>query len=269
MSITPNLPNAHDATHNYSPPESKEVTPSHTFTLPASAARRTNYQMVGGILIPNEEGVRWFEEMYGRELRKDHSADASVRMELERILTEVEGEPLGVEYAPRRDAPWYDFLATTQLEKGIWAHDNPDGMDEVFLPGQQMKGDSAREEQMRGILCKLGRKPDGSLQRQFEIAQKRNQQLNESLPADMLRPFSLRKAQPSVFLYTFASPLQLESRLRICQFNLRCLLAGPARTPTWRAFKGPKPASFYTLRFNFDLNIACITSNLKTGSGTT
>ncbi|KAJ7712948.1 hypothetical protein B0H16DRAFT_1479029 [Mycena metata] len=69
------------------------------------------------------------------------------------------GVLLGVEYAPRRDAPWYDFLAATQLERGTWEHGNPDGIDEVSLPGQQMKGDSAREEQMRGILRKLGLQP--------------------------------------------------------------------------------------------------------------
>ncbi|KAJ7890056.1 hypothetical protein B0H14DRAFT_3429115 [Mycena olivaceomarginata] len=112
--------------------------------------------MVGGIHISNEEGVRWFEQTYGRELPKDHREDASVRAELERILTEVEGELLGVEYAPHCDAPWYDFLAATQLERGIWEHGNPDGIDEVSLPRQQMKGDSAREEKMRGILRKLG-----------------------------------------------------------------------------------------------------------------
>jgi hypothetical protein len=113
--------------------------------------------MAGGIHIPNEEGVRWFEQTYGRELPKDHREDASVRVELERILTEVEGELLGVEYAPRCDAPWYDFLAATQLERGIWEHGNPDGIDEVSLPRHQMKGDSAREEKMRGILRKLGK----------------------------------------------------------------------------------------------------------------
>ncbi|KAJ6553850.1 hypothetical protein B0H10DRAFT_1968129 [Mycena sp. CBHHK59/15] len=156
MSTTTNLPSAHDA-HISPPPESKEASPSHN--SPPSTARRTSYQMVGGILISNEEGVRWFEQTYGRELPKDHRTDASVRMELERILTEVEGEPLGVEYAPRRDTPWYDFLAATQLERGIWEHGNPDGIDEVSLPGQQMKGDSAREEQMRGILRKLGLQP--------------------------------------------------------------------------------------------------------------
>ncbi|KAJ7767906.1 hypothetical protein DFH07DRAFT_769427 [Mycena maculata] len=153
MSIPTNLPNAHDA-HNSPPPEGKDAAPSHN--MPPTAARRTSYQMVGGIVIPNEEGVRWFEQTYGRELPKDHCADASVRMELERILTEVEGEPLGVEYAPRRDAPWYDFLAAMQLARGMWEHGNPAGVDEVSLPAQQMKGDSAREEQMRGILCKLG-----------------------------------------------------------------------------------------------------------------
>ncbi|KAJ7860878.1 hypothetical protein B0H14DRAFT_3445850 [Mycena olivaceomarginata] len=115
--------------------------------------------MFGGIHIPNEEGVRWFEQTYDTELPKDHRADASVRVELERILTEVEGSPFGVEYAPRRDAPWYDFLAATQWERGIWEHGNADGTNEVSLPGQQMKGDSAREEQMRGILRKLGLQP--------------------------------------------------------------------------------------------------------------
>ncbi|KAJ7362416.1 hypothetical protein DFH08DRAFT_1073593 [Mycena albidolilacea] len=129
MSIT-NLPSAHGA-HNSPPLESKEVPPSHN-SLP-SATRRTHYQMVGGIHIPNEEGVRWFEQTYGRELPKDHREDASVRVELERILTE--------------------------LERGIWEHGNPDGIDEVSLPRQQMKGDSAREEQMRGILRKLGLQP--------------------------------------------------------------------------------------------------------------
>ncbi|KAJ7830927.1 hypothetical protein B0H14DRAFT_2593058 [Mycena olivaceomarginata] len=115
MPITTNLPNAHDA-HNSPLPESKEAAPSHN--SPPSAARRTHYQMVGGIHIPNEEGVRWFEQTYGTELPKDHRADAS----------------------------W---------ERGIWEHGNADGTNEVSLPGQQMKGDSAREEQMREILRKL------------------------------------------------------------------------------------------------------------------
>ncbi|KAJ7470245.1 hypothetical protein B0H11DRAFT_2196505 [Mycena galericulata] len=150
MSIT------NDATHDFPSPVSEEGAPSHNAPPSAGSARRTNYQMVGGILIPNEEGVRWFEKTYGRELRKDHRQDASVRMELERILTEVEGEPFGVEYVPRRDAPWYDFLAATQWEKGIWEHDNTDYIDEVLQPEQQMKGHSAREEQMRVILGKLG-----------------------------------------------------------------------------------------------------------------
>ncbi|KAJ7748143.1 hypothetical protein B0H14DRAFT_3167127 [Mycena olivaceomarginata] len=107
--------------------------------------------MVGGIHIPNEEGVRWFEQTYGTELPKDHRADASVRVELERILTEVEGLTLrrGIRTASRRPL-W---------ERGIWEHGNTDGTNEVSLPGQQMKGDSAREEQMRGILRKLGLQP--------------------------------------------------------------------------------------------------------------
>ncbi|KAJ7735868.1 hypothetical protein DFH07DRAFT_967058 [Mycena maculata] len=146
-----------DSARDSPSPESKGDAPP--LDSSPSVARRINYQMVGGIHIPNEEGVRWYERKYGRELPKDHRGDMSVRMELERILTEEEGEPLGVEYAPRCDAHWYDFLAATQLARGVWEHYNPDGIDEVFLPEQQMKGESAREDQMRETLCKLGLQP--------------------------------------------------------------------------------------------------------------
>jgi hypothetical protein len=47
-------------------------------------------------------------------------------------------------------------LGTTQSERGIWEHGNPDGIDEVS-PGHQMKGDSAKEERIHGILRKLGK----------------------------------------------------------------------------------------------------------------
>ncbi|KAF8211883.1 hypothetical protein K438DRAFT_2010216 [Mycena galopus ATCC 62051] len=154
--MTTNMPDAHDARDSPSR-ESTEVGHSHNSS--PNATRRFSSLMVGGIHIPNEEGVRWFEKKYGKELSKDHRADASVRVELERILTEEEGEPLGVEYAPRRDAPWYDFLAATQLERGIWEHDNPVGIEEVCIPEQQMQGDSAKEEHMREILRKLGLQP--------------------------------------------------------------------------------------------------------------
>ncbi|KAJ7215670.1 hypothetical protein B0H12DRAFT_1241972 [Mycena haematopus] len=156
MSTTTTLPNANDADSARDHPSSeKEAAPPH------NSSPRQTYQLHNDrcIHIPNEEGVRWFGQTYDRELRKDHCADVSVRMELERILTEVEGEPLGVEYAPCRDTPWYDFLAATQLENGIWEHDNPHGINEVSLPEHQMKGDSAREERMCGILRKLGLQP--------------------------------------------------------------------------------------------------------------
>ncbi|KAJ7741277.1 hypothetical protein B0H16DRAFT_1464473 [Mycena metata] len=150
-----NLPSGHDL---HGLPSSESAEAASLQNSPPSAGR-FSYKMIGGILISNEDGVRWFEKTYGTELRKDHSADASVRVELERILTEEKGQPFGVEYAPRRGAPWYDFLATTQVEKGVWEHYEPRGTDEVLLPEHQMKGDSAREEQMREILRKLGLEP--------------------------------------------------------------------------------------------------------------
>ncbi|KAF8143837.1 hypothetical protein K438DRAFT_2029439 [Mycena galopus ATCC 62051] len=151
--MTSNLLKADGARDSPSPERKGDAPPLDSSP---SVTSRISYQMVGGIHIPNEEGVRWYECKYGRELPKDHRGDMRVRMELERVLTEEEGEPLGVEYAPRRDTGhWYDFLAATQLERGVWEHHNPDGFDEVSLPEQQMKGESAREDQMRATLRKL------------------------------------------------------------------------------------------------------------------
>ncbi|KAJ6502073.1 hypothetical protein C8R45DRAFT_1091974 [Mycena sanguinolenta] len=91
--------------HN-SPPKGKELALSPE-PLPPGA----DYQKVGGIYILNVEGLRWFKEKYGRELPKDHSADAS------------EDQPSGAHYIPRRDVHWCDFLAATQVERReVWEH---------------------------------------------------------------------------------------------------------------------------------------------------
>ncbi|KAF8208440.1 hypothetical protein K438DRAFT_2012512 [Mycena galopus ATCC 62051] len=97
------MPDAHDVRDSPSP-ESMEVGYSHN--SPPNAARRFNSLMVGGIHISNEEGVRWFEKTYGRELSKDHREDASVRMELE-------GFDGGGSRAAHSDAENIDFVADT------------------------------------------------------------------------------------------------------------------------------------------------------------
>ncbi|KAF7363866.1 hypothetical protein MSAN_01044600 [Mycena sanguinolenta] len=135
--------------HN-SPLESKEVAPS-----PKPLPPGLDYQMVGGIYILNAEGLRWFEEKYGRELPKDHSGDATIRMQLAKLLTEQEGQPFGVNYIPRHGVRWCDFLAATQVERReVWEHVPVLG--EVTAPEQKMSGDTPREEEMRRILSKLG-----------------------------------------------------------------------------------------------------------------
>ncbi|KAJ7068857.1 hypothetical protein B0H15DRAFT_141737 [Mycena belliarum] len=139
--------NDHDTTQHPRSPESKEAAAQH----PSDPPIRVNHHMVGGILIPNAEGVRWYKDTYGVELSKDHRMDGSVRMQLERILTREYNLPFGVDYAPRRD-----FLATTQVEDGVWVHNNPKYVDDVLVPEHQMKGDSPREEEMREILRDLG-----------------------------------------------------------------------------------------------------------------
>ncbi|KAF7361218.1 hypothetical protein MSAN_01153900 [Mycena sanguinolenta] len=113
------------------------------------------YRLVGGIYIPNEEGIRWFEQKYDFKLPEDHSGDASVRMNLGGIL-EDEGHPFGVEYVPGPPGtPWCDFLAVTHWETRDWEYAGPESVGEVTDPERQFK-DSPREEEVRNILRKQG-----------------------------------------------------------------------------------------------------------------
>ncbi|KAJ7606850.1 hypothetical protein FB45DRAFT_436478 [Roridomyces roridus] len=115
---------------------------------------RTYDAMVGGILVPRDEGVRWWEDKTQWPLPKDHSGDGSVRSNLESILTNDMGVALSVEYVPSLDGQWDDFLVATQFQRGEWEHDGPDIVD---LPRQEDEMVATfKEETMRKILYDLG-----------------------------------------------------------------------------------------------------------------
>ncbi|KAF8909194.1 hypothetical protein CPB85DRAFT_1435770 [Mucidula mucida] len=139
----------------YNPYAAEGIIPPWYRSQAATGRKRTNYQMIGGLHIPNEEGVRWLTESYGFDLSPDHSMDASVRVNLDEMLLD-EGYQFGCYYAPRRDAAYHDFLAVTQKERGAWTHTNPDGVDEVLIEEHKMKGGTPQEDKMREELKRLG-----------------------------------------------------------------------------------------------------------------
>ncbi|KAJ7628421.1 hypothetical protein FB45DRAFT_1028513 [Roridomyces roridus] len=118
--------------------------------------------MVAGILIPCEEGVRWYDAEGGEPLPKDHSADSSVRLELQGILTDDMGKALSVTSIPRiNDSELRrDFLVVTQFQRGEWMHDGPDIFD-VPRFEDRMK-ETSKEVDMRRILSELGLNLNGS-----------------------------------------------------------------------------------------------------------
>ncbi|KAF9009265.1 hypothetical protein BDZ89DRAFT_1078583, partial [Hymenopellis radicata] len=139
----------------YNPfPDSDQIPPWYR-SQTATGRKRTNYQMIGGLHIVNEEGVRWLNQEHGFNLPANHSGDASVRMNLDEMLMD-EGFQFGCLYAPRRDAVYHDFLAVTQMEKGAWTHTNPDGVDEVLIDEHKMMGETPQEDAMRKALARLG-----------------------------------------------------------------------------------------------------------------
>ncbi|KAJ7227443.1 hypothetical protein GGX14DRAFT_629942 [Mycena pura] len=119
----------------------------------AMGTLRTNLTVVGGVRIPNDVGIRWYEETYADPLEKDHSEDATVRSALEDVLEE-QGFP--VSYAPRRDVWFHDFLAVVQAKDGSFTHNNPDDINEVIKEEHKIQPDAAREAQVRRLLADLG-----------------------------------------------------------------------------------------------------------------
>lgn len=103
--------------------------------------------IIGGLLIENDEGRRWFKDTFGHELASDHTEDISVMVALWRKL-----DPDGMDtptvclvsqchgcHSNGHNAQCFvfDFLVITYIEPGPFWHDGVNDCD--FVLDEQLK----------------------------------------------------------------------------------------------------------------------------------
>ncbi|KAG6847520.1 hypothetical protein H0H93_007603, partial [Arthromyces matolae] len=94
---------------------------------------RTRLSIIGGLLISNDEGRRWFNDTYTYKLPPRHSVDRTVNMRLEPLLFEKDLDVYGICTAPRRlESEISDFLVITFVQHGPFTHDGPEAYEEVY-----------------------------------------------------------------------------------------------------------------------------------------
>jgi len=121
-----------DIHHN---PHPKGALPPPWYRPPPDVKKgptRTRASIIAGVLIPNDEGRKWFLERYGYELATDHLEDINIPIRLRKLLEEG-GIALGCCTAPRRlDSAVDDFLVITHIQQGPFVHDGPQAYEEVL-----------------------------------------------------------------------------------------------------------------------------------------
>ena len=104
--------------------------------------KRIEDSIIFGLLIDNEDGRAWFKKTYDYELNSNHSEDLGICLQLDDLVKEKE-MAFGCCPAQRRLELVSDVLVITQLERGPFIHDGPEGYDEVLqedrkpIPGQK------------------------------------------------------------------------------------------------------------------------------------
>ncbi|KAG6843694.1 hypothetical protein H0H87_001558, partial [Tephrocybe sp. NHM501043] len=94
--------------------------------------KRLATSIIGGLLIDNDEGRRWFNEKSNVELASNHSQDINVNLKLIDAMAQ-EGIPLNCVTAPRRlESAVSDFLIITHIQRGRFVHSGPEAYDEVY-----------------------------------------------------------------------------------------------------------------------------------------
>lgn len=117
---------------------------------------RIQDSIIGGLLIDNREGRRWFKEAYNYELPSHHRQDVNIPTRLDKLVIE-KGIALGCRTAPRRlESAVSDFLVITQIQYGPFVNDGPDAYEEVLqedlrpIPGVKEEEIKARLKQELG-----------------------------------------------------------------------------------------------------------------------
>ncbi|KAG6827604.1 hypothetical protein H0H92_011143 [Tricholoma furcatifolium] len=153
--------------------------------------RRTRASIIGGLLIDNDEGRRWFKEKYDVELA-DHrynGRDINVNLRIRRLLEEEGIDAYHICTAPRRFESVCGFLIITHIERGPFIREGPEAYEEVYdevlkpVPG-------LKEEQVRAdLLLKLGIRMSDPKALKCELSER--QSVNVSLLEEKEVPMEL------------------------------------------------------------------------------
>ncbi|KAG6812467.1 hypothetical protein H0H92_002732 [Tricholoma furcatifolium] len=123
--------------------------------------RRLRSSIVGGLLISNDEGRRWYKEMSNIELADHHRQDRSVNLKLAKQLVEKGIDAYDACTAPRRFDIVHDFLVITHIVHGPFIHDGPEHYEEVLDEDRKPTPGAKEEKAKADLLSKLGIKTCG------------------------------------------------------------------------------------------------------------
>ncbi|KAG6815460.1 hypothetical protein H0H87_001609 [Tephrocybe sp. NHM501043] len=125
--------------------------PPHVTEGPSRAAS----SIIGGLLIDNDEGRRWFKAHFDKELASDHCQDLSIAVALDRLIKELNINAFACSCAPRRlESAVFDFIIVTYIENGHFIHNGPETYDEVCDDRKPIPG-RAEEELKEELSVKL------------------------------------------------------------------------------------------------------------------
>jgi len=131
----------------YRPPAHVTKGPTRTFSC-----------IIGGLLIDNAEGRRWFKDTYGRELAAHGRQDMNVYLRLRKLFPEKGIDAFTCVLAPRRmESAIEDFLVITHVETGSFENDGPLAYEEVLqeerrpIPGVKEERVKAQLKEAFGI----------------------------------------------------------------------------------------------------------------------
>lgn len=119
---------------------------------------RFQAEIIGGLVIPREEGWKWWNRAKHDNHEGQYSQDLTIVADLSEVIEEL-GYPYTIELAQRRYEPWCDFLVVTQWVAGPFLNVGPTGILEVVQANlKDILKAGKREEDVRELMFeKFGR----------------------------------------------------------------------------------------------------------------
>jgi len=128
---TPPPPNPLDLPPAHSNPFHPDPPPWYRPKTDESGEPRYQDTIIAGLLIPCEEGWRWWGKLNNTTYRGAHTEDGTVLGALHLAFID-HSYPFRIGLAQCRHDPWSDFLVITQSKRGWFLNTGPTGLEEVI-----------------------------------------------------------------------------------------------------------------------------------------